>query len=257
MIKTYGMPHSIAHAIRPVSLRNPSANRTVRIAANVSMPLQVQASIGVGEAGDPLGSKLALEGAIVLPGVSAMLTFARKSPEENRNGEIFGSEVILIQPGEWFAAESSSPPLLIARNSPLQIQIRDTSGAPLAEACNFGRCEDEARGFGLSVRVPVTLVAEITTDWNHAGPGSCTTIGGSLIFGRGILIRCMFGEGGEAWGSRLCQVGKVDIVAVEAGQTILFPSRLVEPSEPLVSLQRMIFRDGEGYPFRSNGAHSA
>src|SRR5881396_284351 len=243
MITTYGMPHSIARATRPISLRNPSANRTVRIAANVSMPLQVQASIGVGEAGDSHGTKLALEGAIVLPGVSAMLTFARKSPEENAGRETFASEVVLIPPGEWFVAESSSPPLQIARNSPLQIQIRDTSGTPLAEACNFGRCEDEPRGFGLSVRIPATLVAEVTTDGNYAQPDSCTTIGGSLIFGRGILIRCMFGEGGEAWGNHLCQVGKTDIVAVEAGQTILFPDKLVEPSEAPASLQRMIFRD--------------
>src|SRR5882672_5145462 len=256
MITTNGMPHSIARAIRPVPPRNPAANRTVRIAANVSMPLQVQASIGVGGAGDPLGSKLTLEGAIVLPGVSAMLTFARKPPEESRNGEVFASEVTLIPPGEWFVAASSSPPLQIARNSSLQIQIRDTSGAPLAEACNFGRCEDEARGFGLSIRVPVTLVAEFTTDGNCIGPNSCTTIGGSLIFGRGILIRCTFGEGGEAWGSRLCQVGKADIVAVETGQAIRFPDQLVEPNEPSVSLQRMVFRDGGGYPFSSNGLDS-
>ena len=257
MITTFGMPHSMARAIRPVSPRNPSANRTVRIAANVSMPLQVQASIGVGEAGDTDGSKLSLEGAIVLPGVSAVLTFARKADEKNQNGKTFASEVTLIPPGEWFVAAASSPPLQIARNSPLQIQIRDTSGAPLAEACNFGRCEEEPCEFGLSVRVPATLVAAVTTDGSYAGPDSCTTIGGSLIFGRGILIRCMFGEGGVAWGSHLCQVGKADIVAVEAGQTIQFPDQLVEPWEPSVSLQRMIFRDGEGYPFTSNGFHSA
>jgi hypothetical protein len=257
MITTHGMPHSIARATRPISLRNPSANRTVRIAANVSMPLQVQASIGVGGAGDPHGSKLALEGAIVLPGVSAMLTFARKSPEGNGGKETFASEVVLIPPGEWFVATSSTPPLHITRNSPLQVQIRDTSGVPLAEACNFGRCEEEPRGFGLSIRVPATLVAEITTDGNYASPDSRTTIGGRLVFGRGILIRCMFGEGGEAWGSHLCQVGRADIVAVETGQTILFPDQIVEPDEPSVSLQRMIFRDGEGYPFSSNGPYSA
>src|SRR6267378_1735616 len=111
MITLHGMPHSIGRAIRPISFQNPSAYRTVRIAANVSMPLQVQASIGVGEAGDPLGSELALEGAIVLPGVSAVLTFARKSPKENRDAETFAREVVLIPPGEWFVAASSSPPL--------------------------------------------------------------------------------------------------------------------------------------------------
>jgi hypothetical protein len=103
--------------------------------------------------------------------------------------------------------------------------------------------------------VPTTLVAEITTDGRYST--RCTTIGGKLVFGRGILIRCMFGEGGEAWGSHLCGVGKTDIVAVEVGQTILFPDQLVEPSAREVSLQRMLFRDGQGYPFSSSGLYGA
>src|SRR6266850_6441583 len=144
MSPTFAMPQTIAPPIRPIPARKPNLNRTVRIAANVSMPLQVQASIGIADAGGPLGSKLTLEGAVVLPGVSAMLTFAKRSAEESSNGGNFASEAVLIPPGEWFVAASSSPPLQITRNSPLQIQIRDTSGAPLAEACNFGRCEDEA-----------------------------------------------------------------------------------------------------------------
>jgi len=221
------------------------------------MPLQVQASIGIADAGGPLGSKLTLEGAVVLPGVSAMLTFAKGSAEESWNGGNFASEAVLIPPGEWFVAASSSPPLQITRNSPLQIQIRDTSGAPLAEACNLGRWEDQPRGFGLAVRVPATLVAEVTTDGRCAGPGSCTTIGGRLVFGRGILIRCMFGEGAETWGGHICGMGKADIVAVETGQTILFPDQIVEPSAPAVSLQKMLFRDGQGYPFTPNGLYSA
>src|SRR5437667_8581282 len=251
MISTDAMRQSIASALRPIPLLDPDVNRTVRIAANVSMPLQVQASIRVAGSGDPLGSKLTLEGAIVLPGVSAMLTFSKK---ESPNAGSFASEAILIPPGEWFVAASSSPPLQITRNSPLQIQIRDTSGAPLAEVCNLGRGEDEPREFGLSVRVPATLVAEITTDARRSG---LCIIGGKLVFGRGVLIRCMFGEGGAGWGSHLCGVGKTDIVAVEAGQTILFPDQLVEPSAPQVSLQRMLFRDGQGYPFSSNGLYSA
>src|SRR5438876_2799925 len=170
MISTRAMRQSIAPAFRPIPL-DPDVNRTVRIAANVSMPLQVQASIRVAGSGDPLGSKLTLEGAIVLPGVSAMLTFSKK---ESPNAGSFASEAILIPPGEWFVAASSSPPLQITRNSPLQIQIRDTSGAPLAEVCNLGRGEDEPREFGLSIRVPATLVAEITTDGRHSS--RCTTI---------------------------------------------------------------------------------
>ncbi|HYR69238.1 MAG TPA: hypothetical protein VER77_05100 [Candidatus Dormibacteraeota bacterium] len=254
MISTHVMSQSIAPAFRRIPHRDPDVNRTVRIAANVSMPLQVQASIREAGPGAPLGAKLTLEGAIVLPGVSAMLTFAKK--DDNRDNGSLASEAILIPPGEWFVAASSSPPLRITRNSPLQIQIRDSSGAPLAEACNLGRQEDgEPREFGLSVRVPATLVAEITTDGRYST--RCTTIGGKLVFGRGILIRCMFGEGGEAWGSHLCGVGKVDIVAVEVGQTILFPDQLVEPSARDVSLQRMLFRDGQGYPFSSNGLYSA
>jgi hypothetical protein len=67
----------------------------------------------------------------------------------------------------------------------------------------------------------------------------------------------MFGEGGEAWGGHLSGAGMADIVAVEAGQTILFPDRLVEPLEPEASLQRMIFRDGHGYPFTSYERQSA
>jgi len=254
MISTHLMPQPIAPAFRPFPLRDPDVNRTVRIAANVSMPLQVQASIRVAGSGEPDGPKLTLEGAIVLPGVSATLTFARK--ENHRTGGSRSSEAILIPPGEWFVAASSSPPVRFARSSPLQIQIRDSSGSPLAEACNLGRQEDdEPREFGLSVRVPATLVAEITTDRRFST--TCTTIGGKLVFGRGILIRCMFGEGGEAWGSRLCSVGKTDIVAVEVGQTILFPDQLVEPSGRGVSLQRMLFRDGQGYPFSSNGLYCA
>jgi hypothetical protein len=216
------------------------------------MPLQVQASIRVAGSGDPLGPKLTLEGAIVLPGVSAMLTFAKES---SRNGGNVASEAILIPPGEWFVAASSSPPLRITRSSPLQIQIRDSSGAPLAEACNLGRKESEPREFGLSVRVPATLVAEITTDGRYSTRS--TTIGGKLVFGRGILIRCMFGEGGETWGSHVCGVGKTDIVAVEVGQTILFPDQLVEPSAPEVSFRTMLFRDGQGYPFSSGRLYSA
>ena len=254
MMSTHVMSQSIAPAFRRIPHRDPDVNRTVRIAANVSMPLQVQASIREAGHGAPLGSTLTLEGAIVLPGVSAMLTFAKK--HANRDGGSIATEAILIPPGEWFVAASSTPPLRIARHSPLQIQIRDSSGAPLAEACNLGRQEDgEPREFGLSVRVPATLVAEITTDGRYST--RCTTIGGKLVFGRGIVIRCMFGEGGEAWGSHLCGVGKTDIVAVEVGQTILFPDQLVEPSAREVSLQRMLFRDGQGYPFSSNGLYGA
>ena len=255
MISTHVMSQSIAPAFRRIPHRDPDVNRTLRIAANVSMPLQVQASIREAGSGDPHGSRLTLDGAIVLPGVSAMLTFAKK--DSGQGGGSLASEAILIPPGEWFVAASASPPLRITRNSPLQIQIRDSSGAPLAEACNLGPRENgNTREFGLSVRVPATLVAEITTDWRFSTP--CTTIGGKLVFGRGILIRCMFGEGGEAWGSHLCGVGKTDIVAVEVGQTILFPDQLMEPpSARDVSLHRMLFRDGQGYPFSSNGLYSA
>ena len=191
-----------------------------------------------------------LEGAIERPGQQPMPRSRGRREEPDGESATRPSS----PPGGTVAASSSRR----AKSPELVLQTRcDSSGAPLAEACNLSRWEDKPRGFGLSVRVPTTLVAEITTDGNYCGPGSPTTIGGWLVFRRGILIRCMFGEGGEAWGGHLSGAGMADIVAVEAGQTILFPDRLVEPLEPEASLQRMIFRDGHGYPFTSYERQSA
>lgn len=258
MSRIYAISHSSVPVIRPIPPPSQSPVRTARIAANISMPLQVQASIGFAEPNGSRHSKLTMEGTVVLPGISAQLTFARKSREGRAQSESLTREIMLVGSGEWLIASSSTPPIQIARDSPVQIQIRDSSGMPLAEACHLGRCEDAPLGFGLSIRVPTTLVAEITTDSTvGSDPSPRTTIGGRLIFGRGIVIRCMFGSGEESSGGRLFQMSKADIIAVEAGNTVHFPDQLVEPSEPAGSLRRMTLCDGQGSPFTTNGLHSA
>ena len=258
MSRIYAMSNATAPVIRPIPAPNPGPKRTVRIAANISMPLQVHALIGIAEPNGPQRFNLTVEGAVVLPGINAMLTFATKPRQGEGPSPSLTSEVMLVAPGEWIVASSSTPPIQITRNSPLQIQVRDSSGTPLAEACNLGHCEEEPRRFDLSIRVPTTLVTEITTDTTERSDSrACATIGGKLIFGRGIVIRCMFGLGGESAESRMVRVDKADIVAVEVGQTIHFPDRIVEPTDPSSSLRAMTFRDGQGYPLAPNGFHSA
>lgn len=262
MTRMYATSSSTAAVIRPIPPPNPTPTRTIRIAANISMPLHVAASIGTTEPDDRNGPQLRMEGAVVLPGISALLTFAKRSlpgggrGDRESRGEAVTREAVLLPPGEWLVTSSATPPLRIAKNSPLRIQIRDSSGTPLAEACHLGHCGEPPRGFGLSVRVPTTLVAEITTDPTCSGASGRTIISGRLAFGRGILVRCEYGEGGESWDSDPLQVGKADLVAVEVGQTIRFPYRLVEPAGPETSLQDMFFRDGQGYPFTMNGHHN-
>ena len=258
MSRIYVASNSTAPVIRPIPARVPEPTRTVRIAANVPMPLQVQASIGIAKADGAEGSQLLMEGIVVLPGISATLTFAGESRAGEPRSESRSNEVMLIAPGEWLVASSAAPPARIARNSPLRIQVRDSSGAPLAEACNLGRCEDQPRRFSISIRVPTTLVAEIATvHANCPEADGQATVGGRLIFGRGILVRCTFGEGGDSWGRSPLRVSKTDIVAIEVGQSLRFPDQRVQLSAPTASLRRMTFRDGQGFPLTTNGTQSA
>jgi len=248
MSRIYAASNSGAPVIRPIPPRNPGPKRTVRIAANVPMPLLVQASIGFSEPSGPKGSKLLLEGAMVLPGISAMLTFARASAEEP-TGESLACEVMLLGPGEWLVASTSTAPARIARNSPLQVQIRDSTGSPLAEACHLRGREDQSRRFELSIRVPATLIAEVTTDDFPSETGTHATVGGKMVFGRGILVHCIFGEERDSRGGSSLQVSKADMVAIEVGQTLRFPDQSVELGAPAASLRRMVFHDGHGSPF--------
>jgi hypothetical protein len=101
--------------------------------------------------------------------------------------------------------------------------VRDTLGASLAEALDLGPLEECPRSFTLSMRVPATAIVEVTTDGGMPDAENPATVGGRLVFGCGMLVRCTLGRDPSgaapaAW--------KTTIVAVRAGRTLHFPEQL-------------------------------
>jgi len=199
------------------------------------------------------GARHVLAGAILLAGLGAVLTFSRTSAKGKVDKRSATSEVALMAAGEWFAISSSPFRAPIAKGSPMRIQFRDCHAAPLTEVLNVGRSDEVARGFGVSFRVPVSVVAEIATDDRSLGSASQATIGGRLEFLRGISLHCIFLRADDGPDSGLL-VGTADAVAVPVGHTIHFADQPMPKLEPAKPLRSLAFLDGHGYQFLVNAA---
>ncbi len=103
---------------------------TIRFARSLAMPIQLQASILISDLESPSGARGVLDGAVVLTGLRAGLTFSRGSGTHKKGEQSVPSEVMLISPGEWFVMAGSHFHAPIAQDSPMQIQFRDSGWTP-------------------------------------------------------------------------------------------------------------------------------
>ena len=182
------------------------------------MPLLLRGSIAV----DVTGSRLALEGEIVLPGIAASLTLSHELAPDRPRTKCELGEVLLISPDEWLIISSASSPLTIPRSSPLRIHARDANGLPLAGASSLGIFDNRPLRFSVSLHVPATVIVEVTTEGRMPGLRAPAAVGGKLVFGGGIVVRCSFGEAS----GRYPGAGQGEIVAVTPGRALHFPQRL-------------------------------
>src|SRR5437867_6128931 len=219
-------------------------SRTIRFSAALSMRVEVQASVRLKECDDSSCSRVALDGAVVLAGLSAAFSFGRGARLSRLEDDRFmPSAVMLIPPGEWFTVASADARAAIFPGAPVRIRFHDGDGARISETYNLGPCSGEPRGFALSFHVPVAVTVEITAE----EPGVRSTITGTLVFLRGILARCLFPQEEAQRGDGEPLVGTAEAVAIPIGQTIRFPEQLM-PRTPANSLRALSFLDGWGRP---------
>jgi hypothetical protein len=154
----------------------------------------------------------------------------------------------LIPPGEWFGVAAAAAHAPIAIGAPCRVQFHDGDGTRISKTCDFGPCGEKPRSFALSFHVPVAVTVEVTTEDLRFGPRSQPTIGGSLVFLRGIVARYLFPGPGATLRDDPPMVGTTETVTIPVGQTIRFPDQLMLRSAPLEHLRALSFLDGNGHP---------
>src|SRR2546427_13096117 len=204
---------------------SPIRSRKLRFSAALSMPVQVQASVRLSECGSPVSPKVTLNGAVVLEGLEAMLKFGRGLSRARVGADLTNENAMLIPAGEWFVIADSCARAPVTEETPIRLRFHDGDGTPLSETYDLGPLGGEARGLGLPFRVPVAVTVEISTDDFHFGPGPRSTIGGTLVFLRGILARYVFPNGPTNRNGDRNLAGTVEAVAIPVGQTIRFPDQ--------------------------------
>jgi hypothetical protein len=244
-------PHA---AVPPPGVPEPSLEpcrsaRTIHLAANLAMPIQIQATLRIDDRRSARGVRGALDGAIVLAGLGAVLGFSGGSRMRNLGERSVLSEAALISAGDWFVMPGARFHAPIARGSPIQIQFRDYHSALLTESLSLGRFGDTCLSFCASLRVPVAAFVEIATDDRNLATGSPATIAGKLVFTRGIVARCAFRRVGDRGDDGQVLLGSADMVAVGAGHEIGFATRLPLTPPPARPLKSIGFVDGYGYRF--------
>ena len=224
-------------------------SRMLRFSAALSMPVEVQGSVRLMECDGPHGFRVTLDGAVVLAGLGAAFTFGRDAHQSHFNPDRTRQDTMtLIPPGDWFAVAAASTRVPIVLGSPIHIRFQDGDGTRISETCEVGPCDREPHGFALSFHVPVAVTVEIATDNLSLVPSSRSTIGGNLVFLRGILAHGMYTrrESDRVDGAPL--VAATDAVAIPIGQTIRFPDQPVPRTTPAQPLRAITFLDGRGHP---------
>jgi len=221
----------------------------LRFSAALSLPVQVQGSVRLTECDDPHGFRLTLDGAVVLAGLGAAFSFGRGAHQSHFDADRFKQDTMtLIPPGEWFTVAAAAARAKIVPGSPIRIRFHDGDGTRISETCDVGPCDREPHGFALSFHVPVAVTVEIATDALSLVPSSRSTIGGSLVFLRGILAHCMYPrrESDRSDGKPL--VAATEAVAIPIGQTLRFPDQPVPRMKLAQPLRAISFLDGRGHP---------
>ena len=224
-------------------------SRTLRFSAALSMPVEVQGSVRLLPCDEPHESRVALDGAVVLAGLSVAFSFGRSAHQSHLDANLIKQDTTtLIPPGEWFTVAAATARAPIAPGAPIRIRFDDGDGTRISEICSVGPCGREPHGFAVSFHVPVAVTVEIATDSLSSVPGSRSTIGGNLVFLRGILAHCMYPrrESGRGDGEPL--VGATEAVAIPIGQTVRFPDQPMPSTKPGHPLRAISFLDGRGHP---------
>ena len=228
--------------------------RTVRIAATLTMPVQLQASFRIWDRETPSGARGVLCGAVALPGLSAVLGFSHGSGMRRAEVGSVAREIALIPAGDRLAMTSYPFQADVAEGSRMQVQFRDSGAAALTDALRIGSVGVAPLGFCVSLFAPVAVLAEIATDDRAFGPGSRVTIHGKLAFPRGISARCTFRRSGDCGEEDEAVVETVDTVVVGVGQGLGFAAEVTLTPAPGRPLKSIVFLDGDGYRFATNGA---
>jgi hypothetical protein len=221
----------------------------VRFSAALSMPVQVQGSVRLSESDDPHDLRVTLDGAVVLAGLGAAFSFGRGAHQSHLHADRFKQETMtLIPPGEWFKVAAAAARAPIGPGAPIRIRFHDGDGTRISETLNVGPCGREPHGFALSFHVPVAVTVEIATDTLSSVPGSRSTMGGSLVFLRGILAHCMYPRHESDRGDGSSLVGATEAVAIPIGRTVRFPDQPMPTATPAHPLRAISFLDGRGHP---------
>ena len=244
----------LAHPLVPESnRRGPSPGldryRVLRFSAALSMPVQVQGSVRLLECNDPHGFRVALDGAVVLAGLVAAFSFGRGAHQSLLNADRSRQDTMtLIAPGEWFTVAAAAARAPIVPGAPIRIRFHDGDGTRISETCDVRTCDREPHGFALSFHVPVAVTVEIATDNLSLVPSTRSTIGGNLVFLRGILAHCMYPRRESIRGSGDPLVGATEAVAIPIGQTTRFPDQPMPRATTAHPLRAISFLDGRGHP---------
>lgn len=184
-----------------------------------SLPLRLEAWLGVTESESAFGPLLFLQTSLLLSSLRARLTLWDGKGRQVR-------EAALVAP-----AERVTPPRQMLRASfpkpELALQVRDLEGRALTDQALIGACVNGLREADAMFIGDVDVELRLT---RHAptpdGPPRFT-VGGELAFAHGAALRLEFHS--PARGREPAHATGTDVVVVPAGRTLRFSENTLAP----------------------------
>lgn len=224
-----------------------SAVRTRNVRTTLSMPATLHVALTVTDGVDRNGTRLDVQGGLLLPGLSVDLVFQRRFMRSHAEADAT-SRAVLVPSGEYLEFEGQRFVSPVGGDAVAWISIRDDQGNPVTAECYLGRlpqgtCE-------LSPSFTTLIVAETSIC-----PFTCGTLGesdltltGEIRFAAGISARiALRRREGPLWWRRPPD-GVFDFSVAPSGQRIQFPAQAVWGGDPGDTLKSLVFLGPDGDP---------
>lgn len=219
----------------------PSAGALAQTVATwgASLPLRLEAWLGVTESDSAFGPLFFLQTSLLLSSLRARVTFL------DGFGRRASREAALVAP-----AERVTPPRQMLRASfpqpEVAMQVRDLDGRPLTDQARIGCCANGLREADAVFTGDVDIALRLTRHAPTRDGATRLTVGGELAFAHGAALRIEFQS--PPRGREPAHASGADVVVVPAGRTLRFPVNTMgseEAGNPWISVELV---DDSGVP---------
>jgi len=223
-----------------------SAQAQVQIAQSATMPVRIQAAMGMSGCNNASGPQITLSGAITMGGMTAEMIF--------RNNQI-GTHTLVIENTVDAVAVPANQKIVIPKqpvlggvggNPWIWCQIMDDTDTALSERVFLGRCVQGPFQIDAGVQAEVTVAVAFTAQDCANNPGPYIYMDGAMIFTHGLKARFTFANADNPVGGPHEAVRTTDVTLVASGSSFQFPKQPVlggVGGNPWISVQ---FLQGDG-----------